>query len=128
MDATDSGPIDVLFVGHRANNEIDHILITDFLGDKAQVRFAESYEMVEDAFEKQPPDVTICEAELRGVDVRKICDDLVNKACVFISSRDRDSERRKCMLQVRECYLTRPYSREQLLKAVTTAHLSPPQA
>ncbi len=125
MSALNSTALDILFVGDHAQNKVDHILIDNFLGEHTRVRFVDSYEQAEDEFSRQPPDITICEAELRGVDVRKICAELVKKACVFISSRDRDSERRKCLMKIKECYLTRPYSREQLVNAVATAYIAP---
>lgn len=110
--------IDVLVI---SNNEVEQVLVEAYLQQEATVRVAATYEQAEQACRDKFPEVTICEAELRGVDIRKICNELIRKPCVFISSRDRDIERRKGLLQVKGCYLTRPYNREQLLDAVHTA-------
>ncbi len=116
MTYSNTTPMDVLFV---SNNEIDEMLISGYLDTEARIRMVDTFEEVERALQEFTPSVTICEAELRGTDVRKICSELLEYPCVFISSRDRDSERRKCMLKLRECYLTRPYSPEQLNRAVS---------
>ncbi len=115
--------VDILFIG---NNEVDQILVEEYLRPRGGIYFsANSYEQVEQLLREYSPEVTICENDLYGVDIRKICIDLLGKPCVFLSSRDRISERRKCMLQVRDCYLTRPYTEDQLIKAVSTARNEP---
>lgn len=112
--------LNLLYVGV---DEVEQSLIEAFLGSPSLLvaTQASSYEQVQALVDQAQPDVAICEVERYGLDVRRICADLLDKPCIFVSSRDRDIERRKCLLEYEDCYLTRPYSPQQFHHALERA-------
>jgi len=113
-----SHDIDVLLVGTDATEQY---ILSNFLDFTSKITHANSYHQAQNILKTKKVGITICEAEIQGLDYRTLCKELVEKPCVFVSSRDRDTERRKCLLKIQDCYLTRPYSLEQLLNAVSIA-------
>jgi DNA-binding response OmpR family regulator len=118
MEFSASQDLDILFVGV---DELEVQLVLQFLQAENQAHFADSIEQARDLLSDTRPELVICEAERRGLDVRKLCFDQQLSSCIFLSSRDRDLEQRKCMLKVKECYLTRPYTAAQLHIAASVA-------
>ena len=118
MDLPAQQPSDILFVGV---DEIEESLVTLFLETPARLHHASNLDEAKEAILNYQPQLLICEAERPGLDVRKLCTDNDLANCIFLSSRDKDLEKRKCMLKIEDCYLTRPYSQEQLLNAVDVA-------
>ncbi len=113
----------VLFIGV---NDIEEEILQAYYKDDAQFYSVRNYSELLDNYEDIKPTVTICEAEMPGMDLRLFCEKLSDVPCIFVSSRDKDIERRKCYLRIKECYLTRPYSEEQVKKALYTArHYQP---
>lgn len=108
----------ILFVGI---GDTEQMIVESYLGVNSKNPQVFSIAQVEDFFQEHQAEVIICEAEKRGLDVREIANGMFNKPVVFLSSRDKDMERRKVLLKNQECYLTRPYTREALENAVTRA-------
>ena len=111
--------LDILLVGV---SQMERTILEGFIGEGVSFSYADSPNQISQIAKQKNPKITICDAETPGVDVRKICDSLeTSKPCVFLSSRDKDTERRKSLLKFKNCYLTRPYSEEQLSQAVLFA-------
>ena len=111
--------LDVLLVGV---SQMEQTLLENFFDEDTSFSFADTANQASLIAKEKKPEVTICDAEAPGVDIRQICNDLnTNSPCVLLSSRDKDSERRKSLLKFKSCYLTRPYSQEQLTQAVSIA-------
>lgn len=116
--------IDYVVIGA---DSINQLIIENHLQDistEPKVEFVDSYIHAEEILKSNFVGVTICEAETEGLDYRKLCKEFTNRPCIFISSREKDEERRKCLLQYKECYLTRPYYPEQFRQAVSVAKLT----
>lgn len=110
--------LDVLFIGV---SDIEQVLLENFIDNPLQVRVANNLSQVESQLQAKKPALTICDAEIPGLDIRNLCDASLFEKCVILSSRDKHIERRKSLLQVEERYLTRPYSQEQLNQAISVA-------
>ena len=113
---------DVLLVGV---SQMERTILEHFIGENLSYAYADSPDQVSKFTKQKKPEITICDVETPGIDAREICNSLNSEAdskpCVFLSSRDLHTERRKSLLKFKNCYLTRPYSQEQLSQAVLFA-------
>jgi DNA-binding response OmpR family regulator len=118
MAVTTQNNPEILFVGV---DQMEASLVIQFLDITVKTEFAYSLGQAQELLSGHSYKIVICEAERRGLDVRKLFDHQDTSSFIFLSSRDRDLEQRKSMLKIKDCYLTRPYSAEQLQKATLAA-------
>lgn len=108
-----------LHVGVLDSDPLTHELIPAMLDEEYSFHLFSSEPQLNQYLETGSLDLIICETELEGADARKICENNDMKIpLVFISSRDRDQERRKCFYKIDEGYLTKPFTSEELHAAV----------
>ena len=110
--------LEVLFVGV---SDVERILVENYLDIPIHATVANNTSQARNHLQHKASCVAIFDAEVPGLDVRKLLSDGKFHQYIILSSRDSDIERRKSLLKSRERYLTRPYSEKQFCHAFHAA-------
>jgi len=110
--------VNALFVGVDST---ERFLIEEIIGQPMHSCTVHTYNKAREVLQDKKFNIVFCEAEKKGLDAREVSNQLSAQQCIFVSSLDSDQERRKVLLAQKACYLTRPYSANDLFHAISVA-------
>lgn len=100
-------------------DKISASILNEYLHDKFDCKFYSSSEELLQNFKKDKCDAIACDAFNSGEDARTVCLEMGEKlSIVFLSSMSSDEERRTCFLDEKHQYITKPFSAQEVQKAV----------
>lgn len=119
MEITSKQIMDIVFIGV---NDTEKVQIAGYLDTSVRMQMANNYQQAEALISDTQPELVFCDVEKPELDARKLHTDGEYTTWVFLSSRNKNRERRKSLLGIKDCYLTRPLSKEQIQKAIKASN------
>jgi len=102
-------------------DEFNVFIIKELVGDLdfCDIVHVNTTQELKSLLNKRKPDLLVCNASMRGTDVRQLCEtEPLHVPCVFLSVLKRNEERRHCYLKPQHQYITTPIIPENIENAI----------